>query len=292
VFHAAAYKHVPMMQENPCEATKNNVTGTRIIAEAARAAVVDRFILISTDKAVNPTSVMGATKRVAEMLIRAIGLETPSFVTVRFGNVLGSNGSVVPHFLRQIRQGGPITVTHGDMHRFFMLVEEAVQLVMHAASLAEPGATYVLEMGQPVRILDMARNLARLAGYLPDSEMPIVITGLRPGEKLYEELTSSDEIAQPASIPSIIRVESTMRLDARSLHAAVADLERSARKGDEAAVLAKIRQLVPTARLDVQQPRPREIPSGPVFRSSVRKRAGAGQFAAAVRSGSSERSRP
>jgi FlaA1/EpsC-like NDP-sugar epimerase len=292
VFHAAAYKHVPMMQENPCEATKNNVAGTRVLAEACREVAVQRFILISTDKAVNPTSVMGATKRVAEMLIRAMADETSSFVTVRFCNVLGSNGSVVPQFVRQIKQGGPITVTHSEMRRFFMLIGEAVQLVLHAATVEEARATYVLEMGEPVRILDMARNLARLAGYLPDIEMPIVITGLRPGEKLYEELTSADEIVTPSTIPGILRVESTVRLETKLFQATVTDLEQAAREEDEATVLAKIRQLVPAAQLDGQQTRSREIRSGTVFRSSGRRPQTRGDLGAVVRPGSPEQTHP
>jgi FlaA1/EpsC-like NDP-sugar epimerase len=253
VFHAAAYKHVPMMQVNPSEATKNNVGGTRIVAEAACQVGVSRFILISTDKAVNPTSVMGATKRVAEMLVRMIADTGRCFLSVRFGNVLGSNGSVIPKFLQQIQEGGPITVTHGEMRRFFMLIPEAVQLVMHAAAIAEPGCTYVLQMGQQIKILDMARHLARLAGYLPEIEMPIAITGIRLGEKLQEELIANDEVATPSPIPNVIRVESTASLEAELFTAAIAGLEQLARDGRDGQVLAKLRELVPTAHFEAQE---------------------------------------
>ena len=252
VFHAAAYKHVPMMQVNPCEATKNNIGGTRSLAEAACEVGVGRFILISTDKAVNPTSVMGATKRVAEMLVRMIAETGRCYSSVRFGNVLGSNGSVIPQFLQQIQEGGPITVTHADMRRFFMLIPEAVQLVLHAAGTAEPGCTYVLQMGQQIRILDIARNLARLAGYSPEVEMPIVITGVRPGEKLQEELIADDEVAIPSPVPYVLRIESRKRVDARLLTSGIAELEQLARDGRDAEVLTKLRQLVPTAYFEAQ----------------------------------------
>ncbi len=268
VFHAAAYKHVPMMQVNPSEAAKNNIAGTRIVAEAAWEAGVERFILISSDKAVNPTSVMGATKRVGEMLMGVFAETGRCFASVRFGNVLGSNGSVIPQFLQQIDEGGPITVTHADMRRFFMSIPEAVQLVLHAAAAAEPGCTYVLEMGQQIRIFDMARNLARLAGYIPEVEMPIVITGVRPGEKLEEELIAHDEIATASHVPNVLRVESTKRMDAQVVMAGIIELERFARDGHDARVLSQLQQLIPTAQLEALD---LPFPTGPALRPIVRE---------------------
>jgi FlaA1/EpsC-like NDP-sugar epimerase len=248
VFHAAAHKHVPLMEENPCEAIKNNVRGTRLLAQAAEFFGVDRFIFISTDKAVNPTSVMGASKRLAELAIQtqAIGSGT-SFAVVRFGNVLGSNGSVVPRFLDQIRKGGPVTVTDPEMRRFFMLIPEAVQLVLHSAAQAESGGTYVLEMGEQVKLVDMARDLIRLAGFVPDEEVAIAFTGLRPGEKLYEELVGIHEIAGPSRIDKIHRVTSRTPPDP-DFFAALESIEHQAAAGDLAAVRASLKTLIPEYR--------------------------------------------
>ena len=245
VFHAAAHKHVPLMEESPCEAIKNNVRGTRLLAQAAEFYGVDRFIFISTDKAVNPTSVMGASKRLAERAIQtqAMGSGT-SFAIVRFGNVLGSNGSVVPRFLEQIRKGGPVTVTHPEMRRFFMLIPEAVQLVLHSASQAESGGTYVLEMGEQVKLVDMARHLIRLAGFVPDEEIAIAFTGLRPGEKLYEELVGISEVAGPSRIEKIHRVTSRTPADP-DFFKQLADIERQAAEGDVKAVRASLKTLIP-----------------------------------------------
>src|SRR5262249_29407832 len=216
------------MEENPCEAVKNNVRGTRIMAEAAERHGVDRFIFISTDKAVNPTCVMGASKRIAELVLqaKAVGSGT-SFSTVRFGNVLGSNGSVIPRFIDQIHKGGPVTITHPDMRRFFMLIPEAVQLVLHAASQAEGGVTYVLEMGEQLRLLDVARDLIRLSGFVPDDDIKIAFIGVRPGEKLQEELVGPEETAGRSSVEKVMCVRSR-RAPASDLLPRIASLEAMA----------------------------------------------------------------
>jgi FlaA1/EpsC-like NDP-sugar epimerase len=245
VFHAAAHKHVPLMEMNPCEAVKNNVMGTRFLVQAADAHSVSQFILISTDKAVNPTSVMGATKRVAETITRAVQEKSATvFSVVRFGNVLGSNGSVVPLFLDQIRRGGPVTVTHPEMRRFFMLIPEAVQLVLHAASLREKGCAYVLEMGDQIKLVDLARDLIRLSGSIPDVEIPIKFVGMRAGEKLYEELVATDEAAEPSPVNKIRRLRVPPPL--ATPNASIADLEEQALAGRDAEVIRLLQLIVPT----------------------------------------------
>jgi len=208
VFHAAAHKHVPLMEENVAEAITNNVLGTKNVAELSAEYGVEHLVLISTDKAVRPTNVMGATKRVAEQIVQEVAEATGrNFVAVRFGNVLGSRGSVVPTFLRQIQAGGPVTVTHPEMRRYFMTIPEAVQLVLQAGAIGKGGEVFVLDMGEPVKILDLATDLIRLSGLEVGSDVEIRFTGTRPGEKLYEELFFDSESALPTDHPKVLRAK-------------------------------------------------------------------------------------
>ena len=233
IFHAAAHKHVPLMEINPCEAVRNNVRGTRLVMEAAHRHGVARCVVVSTDKAVQPSSVMGATKRIAEQLVQATaGAGGTAFLAVRFGNVLGSAGSVVPRFLAQIAQGGPVTVTHPEVQRYFMLTPEAVHLVLHAATQAHPGGVYMLDMGAQIRVLDVARALIRRAGLEPDRDVPIVFTGLRPGEKLTEVLSSPQERVVATATPGVRMVVPPEVTHAHLLRAEIQALEAAALQGD------------------------------------------------------------
>ncbi len=248
VFHAAAHKHVPLMEWNPGEAVKNNVRGTRTLADLADAHGVEVFVMISTDKAVNPTSVMGVSKRVAELYVQALSqLSRTRFVAVRFGNVLGSAGSVVPIFKEQISRGGPVTVTHPEMCRYFMTIPEACQLVLQAGSMGRGGEIFILDMGAPVKILDLARDLIRLSGLTPDRDIAIRFTGIRPGEKLFEELALDEESAAKTHHPRIF----VGRLKPQSWEAInrhIDELIELAAAPDADAVRAKFREIVPEYR--------------------------------------------
>lgn len=248
VFHAAAYKHVPMMEANVAEAVRNNVVGTLRVASMAAEYGAERFVFISTDKAVNPSSVMGATKRVAERIVLgwpALRESGTDFRVVRFGNVLGSNGSVVPLFKQQLAAGGPLTVTHPDVTRYFMTIPEAVQLVLQSATLPEAaGRICMLDMGEPVRIVDLAEELIRLSGLAPHRDVQITFTGLRPGEKLHEELMSDVEATVPASIDKI-RVVQTDETDSAAVERAVGFLLQALTAGREDAIICALRALVP-----------------------------------------------
>ena len=243
VFHAAAHKHVPLMEYQPAEAVRNNILGTKVVADEAASHNVETFVMISTDKAVNPTSVMGCTKRVAEMYVQSMNKNSGTrFVAVRFGNVLGSRGSVIPLFKKQIAKGGPVTVTHPDMKRYFMTIPEASQLVLQAGAMAKGGEVFVLDMGEPVRIYDLAKDLITLSGLIPDKDIEIKITGLRPGEKLFEELLSAEDGTEKTTHKKIFT--------ARIKEIDKAGLDREIRRileitdGEE--VVAALQKIVPT----------------------------------------------
>ncbi len=243
VFHAAAYKHVPLMEANPLEAVRNNAVATRITAETAAAAKAERFVLISTDKAVNPKTVMGASKAMAEWIVEAAGNAHPGtrFASVRFGNVLASSGSVVPIFRGQIERGGPITVTHPEMTRYFMTIPEAVQLVIRAGDIgAGKGEVFVLDMGEPVKIVDLAHNMIRLAGYEPERDIAIEFTQPRPGEKLHEDLFSENEVPQPTAAKRINRAVRQTPLDPAWVDSTLASLEALILAGDEANLAERV----------------------------------------------------
>jgi FlaA1/EpsC-like NDP-sugar epimerase len=247
IFHAAAYKHVPMMEAHPQEAVRTNVLGTGVLAEVAAELGAEMFVLISTDKAVNPTSVMGATKRVAEMLVRRLNETSATrFVAVRFGNVLGSRGSLIPILEEQIHRGGPITVTHPHMERYFMTVTEAVRLILKAASLGTGGEVFVLDMGDPVRVLDLAEALIRLSGYEPDVDVPIQFTGIRPGEKLKEEILLAEEGTIDTAVEKIFVARLGAEPDPSALERGVGQLDDAAANGDQSRIRVLLQDIVAT----------------------------------------------
>lgn len=245
VYHAAAHKHVPLMEDSPNEAIKNNVFGTYKTAQAASKYGVKRFVLISTDKAVNPTNIMGASKRLCEMIVQSFNkISSTEFVAVRFGNVLGSNGSVIPLFKKQIAEGGPVTVTDKNIIRYFMTIPEAVSLVLQAGAYAKGGEIFVLEMGEPVKIDDMARNLIRLSGYTPDVDIKIEYTGLRPGEKLYEELLMAEE-GMKDTANKLIHIGKPIEMDEDKFFVQLAELKEACYQDDEE-IKEKVQEIVPT----------------------------------------------
>jgi FlaA1/EpsC-like NDP-sugar epimerase len=246
LYHAAAYKHVPMMERHVFAAVENNIFGTWNVARAAIDQGIEDFIMISSDKAVRPTSMMGATKRIAELLIRALQKENATrFVAVRFGNVLGSNGSVVPIFKEQIAAGGPVTITHPEMRRYFMTIPEAAQLVLQAFSLGKGGEVFVLDMGEPVKIVDLAHNLLLLSGLQPDRDIKIEFTGLRPGEKLFEELNFQDEYMVPTSHAKIRSYLSPFSADPKVIHAALEELHQIIERRDVGRLVLLMKELIP-----------------------------------------------
>ncbi len=248
VFHAAAHKHVPLMEVSPMEAIKNNVIGTFNVATLAEYHGVEKFVMISTDKAVNPTNVMGASKRCCEMVIQYLSQQEDTrteFVTTRFGNVLGSNGSVIPLFKKQIERGGPVTVTHPEIIRYFMTIPEAVNLVMEAAAIAHGGEIFVLDMGQPVKIVTLAENLIRMYGKVPNEDIDIVFTGLRPGEKIKEELLMMEE-GLKSTQNKLIFIGQQIQIDEQSFVADLEMLKNSAAKDNEAEAVAALHRIVPT----------------------------------------------
>ena len=252
VFHAAAYKHVPLMEENPCEAVLVNVVGSRNVADRCIRYGVEKMVMISTDKAVNPTNVMGCTKRLAEIYVQSLGQAIVSgriegrtqFITTRFGNVLGSNGSVIPRFREQIEHGGPVTVTHPEIRRYFMTIPEACRLVMEAATIGRGNTIFVFDMGECVKIAELARRMIALAGFRVDQDIRIVYTGLRPGEKLYEEVLSNTENTLPTAHEKI-RIAKVREYDYEEACRDVEELERLAREFDIPNVVRLMKRIVP-----------------------------------------------
>lgn len=247
VFHAAAYKHVPLVERNPWQSVYSNITGTDTVAKAAIAHKVGRFVLVSTDKAVRPTNVMGASKRVAEKIVLSKTSESTKFMAVRFGNVIGSSGSVIPLFRQQIQKGGPVTVTHPEITRFFMTVEEAVQLILQAFTMGEGGEIFILDMGTPIKIIDMAKDLIRLSGKEPDVDIEIKFTGLRPGEKLYEELITKGEGIIKTGHKRILVLKNGKELsdEAFLLNQKISELAHLAQKHDSKHIKQKLKEIVP-----------------------------------------------
>ena len=245
VYHAAAHKHVPLMEDSPNEAIKNNVLGTYKTASAAGKYQVKKFVLISTDKAVNPTNIMGASKRMCEMIVQTLDhYYSTEFVAVRFGNVLGSNGSVIPLFKKQIAEGGPVTVTHPDIIRYFMTIPEAVSLVLQAGAYAKGGEIFILDMGEPVKIADLAKNLIRLSGLRVGEDIEIKYTGLRPGEKLYEELLMDEEGMQDTD-NHLIHIGKPIEMDEQKFMQQLERLKEAANE-DSDKVRQMVKEIVPT----------------------------------------------
>jgi FlaA1/EpsC-like NDP-sugar epimerase len=248
VIHSAAYKHVPVLESYPEEAVKTNILGTKILGELALKFKVEKFVYISTDKAINPVSVMGSTKRVGEEMLRILnGREGTKFISVRFGNVLGSRGSVIPVFEDQIKRGGPVTVTHPEMKRYFMATSEAVLLVLEAAAIGEGGEAYILDMGEPIKILDLAREMIRLSGHEPDVDIPIVFSGLRPGEKLFEELLGAEEGSEPTEHARIFKARNPTIKPDEETFLKIEKLINGCRNGsDRNSIISGLADIVPT----------------------------------------------
>ena len=247
VVHSAAYKHVPILELYPEEGIKTNILGTKILAELSLKHNVEKFIFISTDKAINPASVMGATKRVAEEFLRTLNpMNKTKFISVRFGNVLGSRGSVIPLFEEQILRGGPVTVTHPEMKRYFMSTSEAVILILEASAIGHGGEVFVLDMGEPIKILDLAKEMIKLSGYEPDVDIPIVFTDIRPGEKLFEEILSAEEGVEPTEHEKIFKARSTTEGSYEFLVEKINLLIKTSSQNNKNEIIRLLKETVPT----------------------------------------------